>query len=106
MLKDGIFDFIYIDGDHKYENVKSDILHAKRLINKKFGVICGDDLDKVPTEELTELSKDFKNRDFLRGVSYFILAYCWQFLRSLRGLIWSMELGGLCAKMESLMLKY
>ena len=67
LLKDGIFDFIYIDGDHKYKNVKSDILQAKRLINKKFGVICGDDLDKVPTVELIELSKDFQNRDFLRG---------------------------------------
>ena len=50
---------------------KINILHVKRLINKKFGVIFGDDLDKVPTEELIELSKGFKNRDFLRGGQLF-----------------------------------
>lgn len=67
LLKDDVFDFIYIDGDHKYENVKNDIVHAKRLINKKIGVICGDDLDKVPTDELVELSKSFKKKRFLTG---------------------------------------
>jgi hypothetical protein len=67
LLKDNSFDFIYIDGDHKYENVKSDIQQAKRLINKEYGVICGDDLEKLPTEELLEISKIFKNRDYLRG---------------------------------------
>jgi predicted O-methyltransferase YrrM len=67
LLKDDSFDFIYIDGDHKYDNVKSDIQQAKRLINKKYGVICGDDLDKLPTNELVEISKKFKNRDYLRG---------------------------------------
>ena len=66
-FKDDYFDFIYIDGDHKYEKVKSDIKQAKRLINKKYGIICGDDLDKIPTPELLKIAKNHKNLDALRG---------------------------------------
>lgn len=65
-LRDDSFDFIYIDGDHKYVNVKSDIREAKRLINKDFGIICGDDLEKIPSKELYELARQHPSRDFLR----------------------------------------
>lgn len=60
------FDFIYIDGDHKYKNVSSDIKQAKRLIRKDFGIICGDDLEFLPTEDRYSRAKKFPNRDFLR----------------------------------------
>jgi hypothetical protein len=66
LLKDELFDFIYIDGDHKYEVVKSDIQEAKRLVSKKFGIICGDDLEKMPTPELIDIANTHKERDFLR----------------------------------------
>lgn len=66
-FKDETFDFIYIDADHKYELVKRDIQNAKRLINRKYGVICGDDLEKLPTEELVELAKKFRDRDYIKG---------------------------------------
>jgi hypothetical protein len=66
-LKDESFDFIYIDGDHKYEKVKIDIQQAKRLVNKKYGIICGDDLEKLPTPELVKISQGHKDRDYLRG---------------------------------------
>tara|TARA_R110002020_G_scaffold116694_4_gene267356 strand:- start:10661 stop:11425 length:765 start_codon:yes stop_codon:yes gene_type:complete len=67
MFKDGSFDFIYIDADHKYESVKSDIVNAKRLVNKEFGIICGDDLERLPTEELVTLAKQYKDRDYIKG---------------------------------------
>ncbi|MEM5471646.1 class I SAM-dependent methyltransferase [Hoeflea sp. AS60] len=67
LLKDDSFDFIYIDADHKYESVKSDIVNAKRLISKKYGIICGDDLEKQPTHELVELAKKYKERDYIKG---------------------------------------
>jgi len=38
------FDLVYIDGDHAYERVKSDLSYAADLINEG-GIICGDDLE-------------------------------------------------------------
>jgi predicted O-methyltransferase YrrM len=38
------FDIIYIDGSHAYEDVRSDICQAKRLV-RNGGIICGDDLE-------------------------------------------------------------
>jgi len=65
LLSENTFDFIYIDGDHKYNKVKNDLIHAKRLINKEYGVICGDDLEILPTDELIKLSENHKETDFL-----------------------------------------
>ena len=74
LLGDNSFDFIYIDGDHKYNKVKNDIIQAKRLINKDYGVICGDDLEVLPNAELAEISASHKNEDFLNielsGLTY------------------------------------
>lgn len=67
LFKEQIFDFIYIDADHKYESVKTDIVNAKKLINREFGVICGDDLEKLPTPELVGIARKYKNRDYLKG---------------------------------------
>lgn len=36
-------DFIFIDGDHRYENVKRDIIKALRYITKPGGIIAGHD---------------------------------------------------------------
>jgi len=44
LLANGLFDMIYIDGDHRYSGIKHDILQAKRLIRKD-GVIAGHDYD-------------------------------------------------------------
>lgn len=71
LLADKSFDFIYIDGDHKYEKVKRDIQHAKRLIKSGYGVICGDDLERLPTQALIELAQNFKNQDYVRGQHHF-----------------------------------
>lgn len=65
-FEENSFDFIYIDGDHKYPKVKADIAHAKRLIRKDFGVICGDDLEYLPTPERYQRAIQHKDRDFLR----------------------------------------
>ncbi len=80
LLKDDSFDLIYIDGDHKYENSKNDIAQAKRLVKKTFGIICGDDLEKLPTPELMAVSKNHKkisticmNRTFSTLVCYWPL---------------------------------
>ena len=66
MMASNVFDFIYIDGDHKYENVKSDIVQAKRLIKSDFGIICGDDLERNPSAELIDYAKNHKDIDYVR----------------------------------------
>jgi len=43
-LCDGYCDMVYIDGDHRYPYVKSDIEQALRVV-KDGGVVCGDDLE-------------------------------------------------------------
>lgn len=75
-IKDGTFDFIYIDADHKYDSVKRDIIEAKRLANKTFSIICGDDLEKLPTAKLLEVAAQFKDRDFIRGEFNFHPGVC------------------------------
>ncbi|MEI8301943.1 MAG: class I SAM-dependent methyltransferase [Burkholderiales bacterium] len=70
-LVDDSFDFIYIDGDHKYEKVKSDLQQARRLVRKRgISVICGDDLDQVPSPELYEEARGHLDQDFLREAGY------------------------------------
>lgn len=71
LFSENIFDFIYIDGDHKYKIAKSDIKHAKRLVRKDFGIICGDDLEQLPSPYLLELAQQHKDLDFLRAPHYF-----------------------------------
>ena len=53
----GSFDVIYIDGSHRFEDVRFDIGEAKRLL-RDGGTICGDDLElqagAVPDGELRQ----------------------------------------------------
>jgi predicted O-methyltransferase YrrM len=64
MLKDKSFDVIYIDGSHYYQDVKKDIIEAKRLI-RNGGLICGDDLDLEPTPDLIKLAREHIDIDFV-----------------------------------------
>jgi predicted O-methyltransferase YrrM len=43
-LPAGMYDLVYIDGDHAYEGVKSDIANAAGLV-RSGGILCGDDLE-------------------------------------------------------------
>lgn len=70
-LRDGLFDFIYIDGDHKYASVRNNLREAKRLARPDFALICGDDLEQLPTPALLELARANRERDFLRGEHHF-----------------------------------
>jgi hypothetical protein len=65
-MRDGLFDFIYVDGDHKYESVKRNLIDAKRLARKEFSLICGDDLERLPSPELLDIAHINRTRDYLR----------------------------------------
>ena len=50
------FDFIYIDGSHRYSDVKYDIQQSKRLAKTTGAIICGDDYELYPNpDNLNEL---------------------------------------------------
>jgi hypothetical protein len=68
-IKDNSYELIYVDGDHKYDNAKRDIIQAKRLINKNapYSIICGDDLELLPNKELIEIAKLHKDRDYVNN---------------------------------------
>jgi predicted O-methyltransferase YrrM len=57
-LKDNNYDLIYIDGSHHYNEVKKDILNAKKLANKNFSIICGDDCELSYSKENYRISKN------------------------------------------------
>ena len=67
-LTEGNFDFIYLDGSHYYESIDADIKNAKRICNKKFSLICGDDLEMHPSKELVQYSKLNLNIDFCNNL--------------------------------------
>jgi len=68
LLASDLFDFVYVDGDHTYESVKSDIHHAKRLIRKRgAAIICGDDLEFLPTPQLIGKARQHLDRDYVEG---------------------------------------
>jgi predicted O-methyltransferase YrrM len=62
-LKSSIFDLVFIDGSHYYENVKSDIQAAKRLVKKDFSIICGDDLELKPNASNIAIAKEYIRHD-------------------------------------------
>jgi SAM-dependent methyltransferase len=64
LLRKASFDLIYIDGSHYYAEAKRDMQEAKRLIRPK-GLICGDDLDTLPTPELVALARKNLDLDLL-----------------------------------------
>lgn len=71
-FNDGVFDFVYIDGIHQYENVKQDILNYLPKI-KKGGVIGGHDygptwpgIEKAVTEIFGKPDKVFKDTSWIK----------------------------------------
>ncbi len=75
-MRDGAFDLIYVDGDHKYAQVKHDLQHAKRLINPDHGVICGDDLERLPDAPTLALAREHLQRDYLGAPHRFHPGVC------------------------------
>ena len=53
-LGDSVFDIVYIDGSHYYNDVLFDIHQSIRLL-KKGGILCGDDLEL----QMSECDQDF-----------------------------------------------
>jgi len=75
-MRDGSFDLVYIDGDHKYPQVLSDIRHAIRLVRPDGGVVCGDDLERLPDARLLSIARSHTDRDYLGAPHRFHPGVC------------------------------
>ncbi len=64
ILKLDNFDFVYIDGDHAYSQFKRDLINYSRLC-KFGGVVCGDDLEILPSELDLENARKHQEEDFI-----------------------------------------
>ena len=62
-LSEEFFDFIYIDGDHRYHQVKKDIERCKQLV-KVGGILAGHDCEKTKFEPWMEehVEEDMVNK--------------------------------------------
>ncbi|MDP2598879.1 MAG: class I SAM-dependent methyltransferase [Candidatus Liptonbacteria bacterium] len=64
VLKSESFDAIYIDGDHSYDGVVSDIKGLRDKV-KKGGMLCGDDYDCEPGEIDAKYAMAHKEKDYI-----------------------------------------
>ena len=65
-LADNFFDLVFIDGSHYYQDVRRDIELALRIL-KPGGIICGDDLEILPSANLAAVAKQYLDHDFVPG---------------------------------------
>jgi hypothetical protein len=75
-MRDGSFDLVYVDGDHKYAQVRRDLEAARRLVHPVRGVVCGDDLERLPDEATIALARLHLDRDYLGAPHRFHPGVC------------------------------
>lgn len=64
VLKNNEFDFIYIDGDHSYTQFKKDLTNYTKFC-KNGGIVCGDDLEILPSELDLENARRNSEKDLI-----------------------------------------
>ena len=63
-VADNSFDLVFIDGSHYYQDVRTDIEFALRIL-KPGGIICGDDLEILPSANLAAVAKQNLDQDYV-----------------------------------------
>ena len=63
-IKEKQYDIIFIDADHTYNPVKTDIYNSLKLL-KEGGIICGDDLNLQMHEVDNIFAKKNRDKDFI-----------------------------------------
>ena len=58
-------DFIFIDGGHKYETVKNDLVHSHRLLKNKGTILC-DDLNLSHALGVRQAIKEFSDANKIK----------------------------------------
>ena len=65
LLKEGSFDFVYIDGDHAYSQFKKDFKNCLSLV-KPGGILCGDDYEVHISKVNRAITEQKKEEDYIR----------------------------------------
>lgn len=68
ILKENTFDFIFIDGDHRYEAALQDIKLYAPLVNKNGGILCGHDCEGRISDYDMDFLKSRKDIDCYESV--------------------------------------
>ena len=66
LLADGLFDFIFIDGDHRYQQTKKDIMNSLPKV-KAGGMLAGHDCEGRITSDNEEKIVDFRDLDHVES---------------------------------------
>lgn len=64
-FEDESIDFIYLDGSHSYSELICEIAISLRIL-RPGGVLCGDDLDDLPADDLVHECMPHRNKDLLQ----------------------------------------
>ena len=67
ILRKRVFDFIFIDGDHRYEGTRNDILKSKPLL-KNGGILAGHDCEGSVTSENRAIILNHLNEDHIDSI--------------------------------------
>ena len=67
MFSPGQFDLVYVDGSHYYDDVVADLRQAKRLAKTQYALVCGDDLEFLPTPTHIDFAREHKYEDCVGG---------------------------------------
>jgi len=61
------FDLVFIDGDHRHQQTRNDILNTVHLV-KKGGILCGHDCEGRPSDSNMDLLKDRLENDHCESI--------------------------------------
>ncbi len=68
ILKDNMFDLVFIDADHRYEPLANDIKQYAPLVRRKGGILCGHDCEgRISDYDISFLDAG-KDRDIYQSV--------------------------------------
>lgn len=97
ILKENTFDFIFIDGDHRYDSVLQDIKLYVSLVNKDGGILCGHDCEGYISDYDSGFLESGKDLDFHETVHCgVVLAVGFVFEDySINHSIWSIRVNGM-----------
>ncbi len=68
ILKDHVFELVFLDGDHRFEATLNDIKKYAPLVRKENGILCGHDCDGYISDFDMDLIENGKNLDTYKNI--------------------------------------